>query len=139
MTTLKAILIFVFLLVVSLFAHGSVALSQDPGTLVPPVTAGDWDAFLAAIGGARGAGVMGVIVAVIQVLLLVLKSPLGWLAGPYKLLLITVLTLFLGVTGLKLDGFDWQTALMHSTTLASFQVFLHQMWKQMLEAKNKTV
>lgn len=102
-----------------------------------PTEPGQWDTFLNSIGGARGAGVMGGVVALIQVLLLVLRSPLGLLAGPYKLLLVTALTLFLGVTGLKIEGFDWQSALLHSSTLASFQVFLNQIWKQIVEAKNK--
>ncbi len=138
MNYLKTLLIFILLLIVSFAVHG-MAFSQDPGTTVEVVTAGDWDSLLAAIGGFRGAGTMGLIVAIIQGLLLALKSPIGALAGPYKLLLIAALTMALGVTGLKIDGFDWQTALMHSTTLVSFQVLVHQIWKQMLEAKNKTV
>lgn len=129
-------LFFLFLLII--FAVSGLAIAQVPGEVTPPVTAGEWDAFLAAIGGVRGAGVMGVIVAVIQTLLLVLRSPLGFLAGPYKLILIAALTMFLGVSGLRVEGFDWQTALMHSTTLTSFQVFLHQLWKQMVEAKQKS-
>lgn len=104
-----------------------------------PTDPGQWDTFLNSIGGLRGAGVMGAVVGLIQVLLLVLKSPVGALAGPYKLLLVTALTLLLGVAGLRVEGFDWQSALIHSSTLASFQVFLNQIWKQILEAKNKTV
>lgn len=122
-------------LIVALLIFVSAALfAQD---VAPPAEPGDWDTFLTAIGGTRGAGVMGVIALAIQGLLLLLRSPLGYLAGPYKLLLITALTLFLGVTGLKIEGFDWQSAIMHSSTLASFQVFLHQMGKQLLEAKRR--
>jgi len=121
------------LLVLLLLTAASFALAD--GTA--PVEPGQWETFLNAIGGLKGAGIMGGIAALIQVLLFVLRSPLGYLAGPYKLLLITALTMFLGVTGLKVEGFDWQSAIMHSSTVASFQVFLHQMWKQMVEAKNK--
>lgn len=122
----KAFLSFVLL------AFSLIAFGQD---VIPPESAGQWEAFLTAIGGTKGAGIMGIIVALIQILLLILKSPLGYLAGPYKLLLVTALTMFLGVTSLKIQGFDWQSALMHSTTLASFQVFLNQIWKQLREAK----
>ncbi len=104
-----------------------------------PTDPGQWDTFFNSIGGAKGAGVMAAVVALIQVILQLLKSPLGSLAGPYKLLLVTGMTLLLGVAGLRVEGFDWQSALIHSSTLASFQVFLNQIWKQMLEAKNKTV
>lgn len=120
------------LLSFALLGFSLIAFGQD---VLPPESAGQWQAFLQSIGGTKGVGIMGTIVALIQILLLILKSPLGVVAGPYKLLLVTTLTLFLGVTSLKIQGFDWQSALMHSTTLASFQVFLNQLWKQLKEAK----
>ncbi len=124
------------LLSLMLFGFSILAFGQEAAV---PESAGQWQAFLASIGGAQGAGLMGSIVLAIQVLLFILKSPMGYLAGPYKLLLVTGLTLFLGVTSLKIQGFDWQSALMHATTLASFQVFLNQIWKNLKEAKNPTV
>lgn len=107
------------------------ALAQTPDTV--PKDSSQWAIFLESIGGPKGAGIMGAIVTAIQILLRLLNSPFGYLAGPYKLVLVTGLTLFLGITGLRIEGFDWQSAIMHSTTLSAFQVFLYELYKQFIK------
>lgn len=108
------------------------ALAQDPTVIVPP-SAADFAAFLAALGGAKTLGVLGIVAVVVQGLMLLLKSKLGEMAGKYQLILVMLLTMVTGALALRMSGLDWASVLMHSTTLTAVQVFLHQLYTQFLE------
>jgi hypothetical protein len=83
--------------------------------------------FLVAIGGFKGATALGIVGGVVQILMILLRSPLGQLAGKYKLLIVTGLSLVGGFIGLLISGVSWPLALMHGTVLSAVQVFAHQL------------
>jgi hypothetical protein len=111
-------------------ATAPAAAAPAPADQVAPPSTEDISAFLSAIGGAKGAGTMAIIALIVQGLLLMFRSTIGKFAGIYQLLIVNGLTLLAGVIGLKMTGMDWGSALLHSQTLATFQVFAHQVWKQ---------
>ena len=96
---------------------------------------------LASIGGWKGLGAWGLAGLITQLLGAFLMSPLfatlvglkqslaEW-AGKWKLRIVCGLSLVSGICLLVATGLDWSAALVHSSTLAAFQVFLHQVWKQ---------
>lgn len=118
--------VFVLLVIFSLAAFAT------EGDVILPPTADQWSEFLAAIGGLKGAGTLAMVAVVIQGILLVVRLPQLPVPGKTKLLIVTGLTLVGGVIALKLQGLDWASVVLHSTTLAAFQVFLHQIYKQFL-------
>lgn len=103
------------------------------GMEVMPPTAAEWGAFIEAIGGYQTLGTLGLVALVVQGLMLVARSTLGEMAGPFKFLVVSLLTLIGGVLALNLSGMDWVSALTHSTTIAAAQVFIHQAVKQFRE------
>ena len=114
-------------------AESAVAAVTAAADAVTPPTADDFTKFMAAIGGMKGAGTMGIVIVVVQGLLLALRSQLGSIAGKWRLVAVSLLTLVAGVIGLKVTGMDWMGALMNSASLAMFQVFFHQAKKQFID------
>ena len=106
----------------------------------PELPTADWLMLLiTAIGGMKGMSALGIAAAVAQLLLKFMATPLSKFAGKYKLLAITVLTMVAGVLGLMMaSDVSFMAALMHSTTLAAFQVFVHQLWKQFVDKSDET-
>lgn len=104
----------------------SVIVLADDGVIVPP-SGDEWAALLASLGGLKGAGVLGIVAIVVQGLMLAARQFLVNVAGKWKFALVSGLSLVGGILALKLTGIDWVAALMHSSTLAAAQVFLHQM------------
>lgn len=114
-------------------AQGDAAPVDVPVAIpVAEIPTADWLMMLiAAIGGMKGMSALGIAAAVSQLLLKLMSTPLAKFSGKYKLLAVTGLTLISGVLGLMMIGnISIMAALMHSTTLAAFQVFVHQIWKQ---------
>jgi hypothetical protein len=85
---------------------------------------------LKSIGDIKGATGLGIVVIIVQLLMAFFKTQLSNFAGKYKLLIVTFLTLVLGVLTLKTSGLTWSAALLHSSTIAAFQVFFNQLYKQ---------
>lgn len=115
--------------------EGTVVERDAAGTVVTrevevEPTPGEWSTFLTSIGNAKGLGAMGVSALVAQGSLLLLRTKVGDLTGRAKFLLVTSLTVVAGVTSLRISGLDWPSSLMHSSTLAAGQVFVHQLFKQ---------
>lgn len=108
----------------------AVEAAPAAGDVIAPPTAAEISKFLEALGGAKGLGTLGIIALIVQGLMLLLKSTVGKFAGVYQLLAVNLLTLITGIIGLKMSGMDWGSAILHSQSLAAFQVFLHQAWKQ---------
>lgn len=92
--------------------------------------------FLAALGGVKGASSLAIAALVVQGLMLLFRSSVGNFIGKYKLLTVLGLSLVSGVIALKLNGVDIGAAIVHSSTMASFQVFLNQLYKQFFEKKD---
>lgn len=116
------------LVFVPLFA--SLALGQVVDPSLPP-SGEELQAFFTALGGIQGMSTLALVGLGIQGLMLAFRGPLSSLAGAGKLTLVTGLSLLGGVIGLRAAGLDWALCLMHSTSLAAAQVFLHQLWKQL--------
>lgn len=93
----------------------------------------DWIDFINALGGLGNLGTLGVVGVLVQGVMLLLRTKVGDLAGKYKILIVTGLSLVMGVVGLMQGGLGLVAALMHSTTLSAFQVFLHQLYKQVIK------
>lgn len=108
----------------------SLACFAVEGEVIPPPTQEQWSAFLEGIGGLKGAGTLAIVAVIVQGLSLVLKLPQMPVPGKTKLVIVTGLTFVGGVLALKLQGLDWASVVLHSTTLSAFQVFAHQIYKQ---------
>lgn len=105
---------------------------------------------LASIGGWKGLGAWGLAGLLTQILAAFLMSPLfatlvglkqslaEW-AGKWKLRIVCGLSLVSGICLLVATGLDWSAALVHSSTLAAFQVLMHQLWKQEKEPAKAVV
>jgi uncharacterized membrane protein len=119
----------VFLITLVGMFFGAFAFAQD-AAIVPP-TNEEISAWLALIGGMKGAGTMAIIVAVVQGATLLVRSSLTDSLGKYKLLLVAALT-FIGVTVTEYVAHngDMGQILLKGTFLAALQVLLNQAYKQ---------
>ena len=90
------------------------------------------------LGGLKGATALGIAGIVVKVLLATFNSELlgkqmDKLTGKYKLLLVTLLSLVGGIVALVSTGMPVLTALVHSSILPMFAVFVNQVYKQFVE------
>jgi hypothetical protein len=92
--------------------------------------------FVQSLGGFKGAGVLGTAVLVAQIALKLLQTGVGQLLGKWKLTVVGLITLIVGVLGLKATGANWGAALLNSSTLVAFQALFHQIYKQFMEKKD---
>jgi len=93
------------------------------------------------MGGLKGASTLGIIAVVVQILMATLKldvlqDKLPKLVGKYKFLFVYALTSISAVVALRMQGIDMLSALLHSNTLATYQVFMHQAMKQFSEKRS---
>lgn len=87
---------------------------------------------LNAVGGLKGSAL---IMAVVQGLMLMARSSIGNLAGKYKLLILTGLTLAASILAGLSQGQSFIAALLSGGALATLQVFIHQIMVQMGKAE----
>lgn len=127
---------FIFLMVLSLVA---VAQVSDPGSVINNV-----DAFQAILATLTSGDLKGLtlVAAIIQAVMYALRSQivvdkLGATKAPIRLVVVLLLSLVGGVVALMKDGMPLAGALLHSTTLAAFQVLFHQLYSQFIEPKLK--
>lgn len=111
------------------------AVAQDLA-VVPPTT-DEISAFLHSLNGLKGGSALAVAAIIVQGLMLAFRAPLGSFAGRYRLVIMSALTLVAGWTALRMAGLDGVSALLHSTTLISLQVFAHQVYIQFVVKKNE--
>jgi hypothetical protein len=96
---------------------------------------------LASVGGLKGASALVIAGVVVQLLLKLLKTPIGLsllkgVKGAHLLTAVLVLTVAGGVIGLMTaGGLGIGAALLHSSTLAAFSVLLNQVYQQYIEKK----
>jgi enamine deaminase RidA (YjgF/YER057c/UK114 family) len=109
------------------------ALAQ--GEVIAPPTGDELVTFLQSLGGLKGAGSIAIIVIAVQGLLLFFRSSFAKFSGAFQILIVNGLTLIAGVIALKAQGMELSVALLHSQTIAAFQVFAHQVLKQVSKAK----
>jgi hypothetical protein len=92
-------------------------------------------ALFQSIGQLKGATTLTLVIIITQLLMQFLKTPLANFASKYKLLLVTFFSLVLGIAGLMKEGLSFGAAIIHSSTIAAIQVFIHQIYKQFIEKK----
>jgi hypothetical protein len=96
---------------------------------------------LSQLTGQKLAG-LGLVGAVIQVLMILLRTDLvvkyiGEVNGQLRFAAVACLSMVGGIITLMSGGLTLGAAVMHSTTLAAFQVFFHQMYTVYIEKKKK--
>jgi hypothetical protein len=138
LTPVFGLFLFAMLVSFSALAQEVAAVAAVVPPVVPP-TQDEWTALLTSIGGLKGASSMAIAAVVIQGLMLLFRTKLGEMAGKFRLLIVSVLTLVGGIIALKISGVEGPALFMHSTTLLSFQVLLNQVMKQFFSAKGDQV
>lgn len=88
----------------------------------------EWGAILVQITSGE-LGVLAVVAAVVQALMLVLRTRLGEHTGRLRLVLVSLLSTVGGVLVLRAKGMEWGSAMVHSTVLAAAQVFMYDLFK----------
>ena len=116
------------------------AFSSVPVDLSQEVPVQDFLAFLIqSMGGMKGASTLAVVAIILQgALILFRTSLLDKFSGKYKLLIVYALSLVGGIVALMTQGIDFNAALIHSNSLAAYQVFFHQVIKHVAEKKNES-
>lgn len=89
------------------------------------------------LGGLKGASALAIAVFVAQGVLLFFRTQLASFAGKWRLVIVTALTLVVGVLGLSMVGIPWTSALVHANTVTAFQVFIHQLIAQLSTKKDE--
>lgn len=88
----------------------------------------EWGAILVQISSGE-LSILAVVAAVVQGLMLVLRTRLGEHAGRLRIVAVSLLSMVGGVLVLKSKGMEWGSALVHSTVLAAAQVFMYDLFK----------
>lgn len=83
----------------------------------------------------KGAGALAVTVAIVQALMLALRTPLADKLGKWKLTALLGLSCVTSLLSSKLAGATWGAALLSGPLLAAAQVFAHQLFAQFTEKK----
>lgn len=108
------------------------AVAAETGVIVPP-SQEEMAALMASLLGLKGAGALVIAAVVTQAVMLALRSKLGEVAGKWRLLIVYALSIVTGVLALRIAGVDLSAALTHANTLAAFQVFINQAFKQFFQ------
>lgn len=95
-----------------------------------PVVVDHLGALMKSIGGLQGGGTLAIIMCLVQLLMFLLNGMMSKWAGVWKLTSVAGLTMVGGVVALMMQGMDLVPALLHSTTIATAQVFINQGYKQ---------
>lgn len=104
---------------------------QDPSSLPVDVTTDEAvAAFAKLLGGLKGAGALGVALAVVQAVMYFFRTPLANFAGKWRLLIVSVLSLVVTYLGLVSAGAPWLASLIAGPVIAGLQVLGNQAWKQ---------
>ncbi|MCC6811339.1 MAG: hypothetical protein IT381_28170 [Deltaproteobacteria bacterium] len=75
----------------------------------------------------KGASALAIAVGVTQLVMKLAQSPLGNLAGKWKLIVVTGVSIVATYLGLVAAGTSWLSALIAGPLLAALQVFAHQL------------
>jgi len=122
-----------------------VEVPKLPGSGDDPASDLTVDVFLKALveslGSFKGASALMLVALLAQLLMLLLRTPLGKFAGKWKLLIIYLLSMVGGAVALKVSTpeMGWLAIVLHSNTLAMAQVFANQVKKQFWDKKDEAV
>jgi len=106
------------------------AMAED---IIPPIP-DEWSQIIVNL--TKGElSVLAIVAAVVQVLMLLFRTKFGEKSGRFRLLFVSGLSLVGGVLGLKIQGMEWGSALVHSSTLAAMQVFGFELYKKLVVEK----
>lgn len=87
------------------------------------------------MGSIEGQSVLGIAVGLAQLILTIANSSIGDLAGEYKLLIVTGVSLVATVLGGLASGGSLFAVLFSGVSIAAFQVFIHQIYVQFFAKK----
>lgn len=113
------------------------AVFAGSGSEVVEPTVDEWVQFLLSLKGWAGFSTLGIAAAVVQGAIFIFRSQFMPMSGKQKIVLVQALSIVAGVIGLRIQDFDWFSALIHANTLGAFQVFLHQLYKQFTDNGDK--
>lgn len=128
--TMKRLLDFLPLLAFALVAFPLVVFAQTSGAASVPADLSLDEALqqaLPIVTSMKGASALAIAVAVTQLVMKVAQSPLGNLAGKWKLLIVTGISIVATYLGLVSAGTSWLSALIAGPLIAAVQVFAHQL------------
>lgn len=113
---------------VALLAIPLVALAQAAASLPADLTVDEaLKQSLPIIASFKGASALAIAVGVTQLVMKIAQSPLGNLAGKWKLLIVTGISIVATYLGLVSAGTSWLSALIAGPLIAAVQVFAHQL------------
>jgi hypothetical protein len=124
------------------FMFSTVVMAQETAAAVPQdVSMIDFITLLIqSLNGLKGAGALAAAGVLVQLVLAFAKTPLAGLffqklPSGMKLVAVTGLSVVAGVVALLVSGVTLGAALVHSSTLAAFTVFAHQVYKHFFQKK----
>jgi len=85
------------------------------------------------LGGFKGASTLGVVGLIVQLLVLLFRTPLMAFAAKWKMVIVLTLSVGGSLISLLAQGVDWKVALLSGTVLAFAQGWFHQIWKQFVD------
>ncbi len=136
---MKKLLILITVLCFPLMAFAQEVV-QPVVDLATEVPVQDFMAFLIkSMGGMKGASTLAIVGIVLQGLLMLTRTRLldKYTSGK-KLLIVYGLSMVAGVVALMSQGLDIQAALIHSNSLAAYQVMFHEVVKKFNDKDNKS-
>lgn len=119
----------------------TIAIAQETAPVLQDVSMIDFITLLIqSLNGLKGAGALGAAAVLVQLVLAFAKTPLAGmffekLPSGLKLVTVTGLSVLAGVVALLVSGVTLGAALVHSSTLAAFTVFAHQVYKHFFQKK----
>lgn len=87
----------------------------------------------------KGQTVLAIVAGVVQLVMKFFNTPLSNFAGKTRLLIVTFLSLVGTVVGGMATGLTFLQSLATGASLAAFQVFVNQLWKQFVEKADETI
>jgi hypothetical protein len=114
------------------------AVAQVVGPIDPslPPTVSELQNLLNSLGGMNGASVLGITVALVQIVMMVMRTHIGKIAGKWQLAIVTGLSFAGTILGLRMMGVSWVMCFLHANTATSAQVFAHQILKNFTPMDN---
>lgn len=128
----------VFMLVAMFLAIPALAQVAMPDPSLPVSSDEFIQLLLNSLGGLKGASGLAVTMVVVQLVMAFLRTPIadslfGKPSAKLRLVIVSALTVVGGVVALKISGLSTGAALVHASTMAYLQVFLHNLYSNFIE------